>query len=100
MVSAAIILLLAINACQAGWRDVLKDIKQKAKEKFKNQQSTKNFLGYDQSEFPGTNDHFRKLNKEKWDTYYECLKAQENNLGHHQSMGPVAIAALEGGSVK
>ncbi|KAL3286825.1 hypothetical protein HHI36_001315 [Cryptolaemus montrouzieri] len=86
-----------------GWKDVLEDIKQRAKEKFRKRygsQGTENFLGHDLSEYPGTTEYFRNLNKEKWSSYYECLAAQENNLGHHQSVTPVAIAALEGGSVK
>ncbi|XP_045468451.1 Ig-like V-type domain-containing protein FAM187A [Harmonia axyridis] len=100
LLSGIIVFISIIHSSHEGWRDVLKDIKEKAKQKLRNQQSTKNYLGYDLSEYPGTNDHFRKLNKEKWDLYYECLKAQENNLGHHQSINPIAIAALESASVK
>ncbi|XP_044744457.1 Ig-like V-type domain-containing protein FAM187A [Coccinella septempunctata] len=100
MLNHFIIFILIINSCFGGWRDVLKDIKQKAKEKYQIRQKTTNFLGYDPSEYPGSNEHYRKLNKEKWDIYYECLLAQEKNLGIHRSASPVAIAALEGTSVK
>lgn len=75
----------------------------KAKAYYKSQfgkDKTWHFLGYDVSEYPGANAEYRKINKEKWNEYYECLKIQNDNLGVHRSVTPEAVQAFEGSFVR
>lgn len=79
----------------------LKDIKEKAKKYYKSKfgkDKTWKFLGYDVSEYPGSNDKYRKENQQKWEEYYDCLREQDTNIGEHGSVVPEAILGFEGGS--
>lgn len=79
----------------------LKDITEKAKKYYKSKfgkDKTWKFLGYDVSEYPGSNDKYRNENKQKWEEYYECLRQQDKNIGEHGSVVPEAILGFEGGS--
>lgn len=57
------------------------------------------FLGYDATEYPGTDENLRRINREKWEKYYECLIKQNQSLTNHGSIIPEAILAFEGESV-
>lgn len=83
--------------------DKLKKIKEKAKTFYKSKfgkNTTWHFLGHDASEYPGASEEYKKLNKEKWDDYYECLKFQEERLGKHRSVIPESTYVFKGGSAK
>lgn len=58
------------------------------------------FLGYDRSEYPGTNADRRRRQAAKWEEYYSCLRQQESNIGKYGSIIPEAVLALEGESIK
>lgn len=81
----------------------LKNIKEKAKQYYKSKfQKDKSwqFLGYDVTEYPGTNSKYREIHRQKWEEYYSCLHEQKQNLGPHGSATPEAVLGFEGGTVK
>lgn len=97
------ILLLFINPLftSALFKTNLKQIKKKAKTYYKSKfgkDKTWKFLGYDVSEYPGSNDKYRHENRQKWEEYYDCLRQQDQNIGQHGSVVPEAILGFEGGS--
>ncbi|XP_050294335.1 uncharacterized protein LOC126734672 isoform X1 [Anthonomus grandis grandis] len=74
----------------------LDKIKKKAKDAYKKNQNkgkTLNFLGYDQSEYPGTKEKYREENRLKWEEYYECLKAQDKRMV--DGLTPEAVIGFE-----
>lgn len=93
-----------VNECSAlNFREKLNQAVSKAKSIYKNRfgkDKTWHFLGHDKSEYPGADKAMRKIQADKWEEYYECLKKQENNFGKHGSIIPEAVLALEGESIK
>jgi hypothetical protein len=83
--------------------NALKKLKQKSKEAYKKKfgkDKTWHFLGFDLTEYPGTNEKYRQMNKEKWDDYYGCLEAQNTNLGRDFSVTPEAVQVVESSSIR
>lgn len=81
----------------------LNKIKEKAKQYYKNKfgrDKSWQFLGYDITEYPGANSHYREIHKQQWDEYYKCLEEQKENIGQHGSATPEAVVGFEGGTVK
>lgn len=74
--------------------DVIKKAKDFYKKKY-HKDKTWQFLGYDKTEYPGTDQQLLNLNREKWNTYYDCLKKQEDSLENHGSIIPEAVLAFE-----
>lgn len=96
------ILLVVCHFTAGLFKTNLKQIKEKAKHYYKSKygkDKTWKFLGYDPSEFPGSNDKYRNGNRQKWDEYYECLRQQDANIGEHGSVVPEAVLGFEGGSI-
>lgn len=56
---------------------------------------TINLWGYEQSEYPGSNNKYREENREKWNDYYQCLKSQADNLNSQRTVTPEAILGFE-----
>lgn len=84
---------------EALFNNPLKKLKQKSKESFNKKfgrDKSWHFLGFDLTEYPGTNEQYRQLNKEKWSKYYNCLNSK--NLPT-TSVTPEAIETIEGGSI-
>lgn len=95
-----VLVLLTVNSIQCfKFRAKIKDTISKAKELYKKKflkDKTWHFLGYDKTEYPGTDKGMLKINVGKWNEYYACLKKQENSLENHGSIIPEAIVAYEG----
>lgn len=98
-----VLLTITPDETQAIFGDRFKKLKNKAKSFFKSKfgkGQALHFLGHDVSEYPGANDKYRKMNEQKWQDYYDCLKFQEDNLGAQKTTVPEAIQSFAGGSVK
>lgn len=86
---------------EALFSNALKKLKQKSKEAYKKKfgkDKTWHFLGYDLTEYPGTNEKYRQINKDKWSDYYACLKEQDAN--HDSSLTPEAVQVVESSSIR
>lgn len=93
-------IILNVNAL---FGSSLKKLKDKASNLYKSKfgkDKTWSFLGHDLTEYPGTNEKYIVLNEEKWEEYYKCLGAQNENLGKYLSVTPEALLGFEGNSVK
>lgn len=94
--------LLIVKGTDALWKPNFKQLKEKAKKYYKSKfhkDKTWKFLGYDTAEYPGANDEYRNMNREKWDEYYKCLRRQDSDIGEHGSAIPEAVVGFEGGSI-
>lgn len=103
MKKTVIITIFVIPFAFGLFESSLKKIKNKAKNIYKSKfgkDKTWHYLGYDLSEYPGTNEKFRQKNREKWNEYYECLKTQEKHLGEELSITPEALLAFETNSIQ
>ncbi|CAH0550924.1 unnamed protein product [Brassicogethes aeneus] len=81
----------------------LKKLKEKAKSIYKKnfgKDKTWQYTGTDPTEYPGLNHEYRKIQKAKWEKYYECLIVQNKSLDGKISATPEAILGYEGSSVK
>lgn len=81
------------------FRSKINDLIKKAKEFYRKQfhkDKTWHFLGYDKTEYPGTDEKLLNVNREKWQEYYDCLKKQEDSLENHGSIIPEALLAFQG----
>lgn len=95
--------IIIFHSQAANFKDALKNIKNKAVQLYKNKygkDKSWHFLGQDPTEYPGTNEKYLKINKQKWDIYYECLDVENKNLGKQLSVTPEAIVAFEGSNIK
>ncbi|KAJ3650230.1 hypothetical protein Zmor_021929 [Zophobas morio] len=98
-----LIFTLLVSPANPIFSNALKKLKQKSKEAYKKKfgkDKTWHFLGHDLTEFPGTNENYRQINKEKWDEYYACLMAQNTNLGRTMSITPESLQIFESTSVR
>ncbi|XP_064211797.1 uncharacterized protein LOC103314839 [Tribolium castaneum] len=98
-----VLIILGLCPCEAIFSNALKKLKQKSKEAYKKKfgkDKTWHFLGFDLTEYPGTNEKYRQLNKDKWGDYYACLEEQNSNVGHDFSVTPEAVQVVESGSVR
>nr|CAI5833635.1 unnamed protein product [Callosobruchus analis] len=81
----------------------MKKIKEKASSIFKTKfgkGKALHFLGHDVSEFPASNSEYIKVNKAKWEEYYQCLRKQNESLGSRLSATPEAVLGFEGHNIK
>ncbi|CAD1469596.1 unnamed protein product, partial [Heterotrigona itama] len=51
-------------------------------------------------EYPRANETLRKIHKELWQEYYECLEKTYNKIGSEKIMYPIAFEALKGTLIK
>lgn len=47
-------------------------------------------------EYPRANETLRKMHKQLWQEYYECLKKTYNEIGSEKTIHPIALVALKG----
>lgn len=57
-------------------------------------------MNINEYEYPGNNETLKKLHREQWLEYYECLKDRYAKTGPEKTIYPVALMALEGTSVE
>lgn len=98
-------LLLVINILResdAGFKSRMKGVQNMAKDYFKTKfgKNSKNILGIETSEYPGTNPEYRKINKEKWQIYYDCLEMQKSAISAQNTLTPEAVVAVEAGYIR
>lgn len=93
------IFLSIILSATALFSNPLKKLKQKSKDAFNKKfgrDKTWHFLGFDLTEYPGTNEKYRQINEEKWTKYYNCLNAKNQRT---DSVIPEAVEIIEGASI-
>ncbi|CAH1176230.1 unnamed protein product [Phaedon cochleariae] len=97
-----ILILLILHITDALFGKSLKKLREKATGIYrkKNKGKPLNYLGYDQTEYPGTNPKKIQIHQQKWNDYYTCLKAQNESLGKYQAVTPEAILAFDGNNIK
>lgn len=98
-----IIILNGIIGTRAfGFKSRMKGVKEKAKEYFKSGfgKKTLNFLGLESSDYPGTNPEYRKINKDKWQIYYDCLGERKQEIASLHTVPPEAKIAVVGGYIR
>lgn len=98
LASLALICIILIPGAQPLFKSNLKKAKMFYKKKFG--KGKLNYLGHDESEYPGTNADYRNVNRQKWQEYYDCLGDFRLNLGYSKSVIPLAIEAIEGNYVR
>lgn len=96
------LLVLSAHFAQALFKHRMQGVQEKAKGYFKSQfgKSSMNFMGLESSDYPGTNAEYRKINRDKWQVYYECLALRQRALEQHHTIPPEAKVAVVGGYVK
>lgn len=97
-----LIIINILNETSGGFKSRMKGVKEKAKEYLKTKlgKNSKNILGIENEEYPGTNPEYRKRNNAKWQVYYDCLDMQKQAITAQNTIAPEAIVAIEGGYVK
>lgn len=93
-------IVFIIATCLGGFLNSWKKIKELASKTHKTKNKALNFLGYEKSEYPGTNEEYLEINREKWATYYQCLQDQNDHLGKYLTVSPEAILGFEGNYIK
>ncbi|VEN61614.1 unnamed protein product [Callosobruchus maculatus] len=95
--------MLIISSSEALFGNPMKKLKEKASSIFKTKfgkGKALHFLGHDLSEYPASNSEYIKVNKAKWEEYYQCLRKQNESLGSSLSATPEAVLGFEGHNIK
>lgn len=99
-----LLVLSALSTVLCGFlSSPFKTLKEKAKEVYKKnfkKDKTWHFLGFDNTEYPGTNSEYRKIQAEKWDRYYNCLNSQSTSFKSKMGAVPEALLAFQGSFIR
>ncbi|XP_076247479.1 uncharacterized protein LOC143187268 [Calliopsis andreniformis] len=60
------------------------------------QKESKLLLDIDEFEYPRANETLRKIHRQLWEDYYQCLKKSYSEMGIEKAIYPINLVALEG----